>query len=56
MSIVPTLRTITLTDLEAEVVYEILAASIQETHTGMTDAELVRAIELRDRFNQENPS
>lgn len=48
-----TLRTITLTELEADVVYEILAASIEKTHTGMTDSELVRAIELRDRFRLE---
>lgn len=50
---VPTLRTITLTELEADIVFEILAASIQTTHSLMTDAELVSAIELRDRFKPE---
>ena len=50
MRTVPALRTITLTDEEAEIVYEILAACIDQHHPSMTDDGLIRAIELRDRF------
>ena len=53
MTVVPALRTITLTTEEAEIVFEILAACVDEHHASMTDAGLIRAIELRDRFRPE---
>ena len=53
MRTVPALRTITLTEVEADVIYEILVAAVETHHHAMTDDELVRAIELRDRFRPE---
>jgi hypothetical protein len=52
MSAVPTLRTYTLTDLEAEILFTCLDSVAHNADTlQLTDETLIQVVSLRDRFH-----